>query len=79
MAAIEGANISVVIFSKDFASSKWCLDELVKILECHKMNGQKVLPVFYHVDPSDVRKQTGRVGDAFVVHAKQFREMPEKV
>lgn len=79
LAAIEGANISVVIFSKDYASSKWCLDELVKILECHKMNGQKVLPVFYHVDPSDVRKQTGRVGDAFVVHEKQFREMPEKV
>ncbi|KAL9455262.1 hypothetical protein AB3S75_010637 [Citrus x aurantiifolia] len=32
--AIEASKISVIIFSKDYASSKWCLNELVKILEC---------------------------------------------
>lgn len=43
------------------------------------MNDQVVVPVFYHVDPSDVRKQTGSFGDAFSKLEQQFREMPEKV
>ncbi|KAL9431978.1 hypothetical protein AB3S75_027073 [Citrus x aurantiifolia] len=77
--AIEGSKVSVIIFSKNYASSKWCLDELVKILECHKMNSQMVVPVFYRIDPSDVRKQSGRFKDAFVKHEKQFKDMPEKI
>ena len=36
---IESSRISIIIFSKNYASSTWCLDELVKILEC-KNNGQ---------------------------------------
>ncbi|XP_024043076.1 LOW QUALITY PROTEIN: disease resistance-like protein DSC1 [Citrus clementina] len=70
--AIETSDISIIIFSKDHASSKWCLSELVKILDCKKMNGQIVIPVFYHVDPSDVRKQSGSFGEAFVEYEKNF-------
>jgi len=57
--AIEEAKVSIVIFSKNYGNSKWCLDELVKILECKKMKGQNVLPIFYDIDPSHVRNQTG--------------------
>ena len=57
--------LSVIVFSENYASSKWCLEELAKIFECRKNNGQIVIPVFYQVDPSHVRKQTGRFGDAF--------------
>ncbi|KDO71620.1 hypothetical protein CISIN_1g040979mg, partial [Citrus sinensis] len=64
--AIQNSDISIVIFSKDYASSKWCLNELVKILDSKKMNGQIVIPVFYQVDPSDVRKQKGSFGEAFI-------------
>ncbi|KAJ4723742.1 Disease resistance protein (TIR-NBS-LRR class) family [Melia azedarach] len=77
--AIERSKISIIIFSKNYASSRWCLDELVKILECQKMNEQMVLPVFYHVNPSYVRKQIGSFGDAFVEHEENFKDMPEKV
>ncbi|KAH9780916.1 ADP-ribosyl cyclase/cyclic ADP-ribose hydrolase [Citrus sinensis] len=78
--AIEESMISVIIFSKNYASSKWCLDELVKILKCHKKNIQLVIPIFYNVDPSVVRNQTGSFKDAFVKHDKQFnKKMPEKV
>ena len=36
--------ISIIVFFENYASSTWCLDELVKILECKK-SGQMVLPV----------------------------------
>ncbi|KAJ7951580.1 Disease resistance protein (TIR-NBS-LRR class) [Quillaja saponaria] len=61
--AIEKSKLSVVIFSERYAYSKWCLDELVKITECKKK--LEIIPVFYHVDPSHVRNQTGIYADAF--------------
>uniref|UniRef100_A0A3N7GCR0 TIR domain-containing protein n=1 Tax=Populus trichocarpa TaxID=3694 RepID=A0A3N7GCR0_POPTR len=62
---IEEAKLSVIVFSENYASSKWCLEELAKIFERRKNNGQIVIPVFYQVDPSHVRNQTGSFGDAF--------------
>nr|XP_048324745.1 disease resistance protein RPV1-like [Ziziphus jujuba var. spinosa] len=55
---INKAMLSVTIFSENYASSTWCLDELVKISECRE-KGQIVIPPFYGVDPSHVRKQKG--------------------
>ncbi|XP_021800041.1 TMV resistance protein N-like [Prunus avium] len=57
--AIEKSKIALVIFSKDYASSTWCLRELVHILGCKKRYGQIVIPIFYRIDPSHVRKQQG--------------------
>ncbi|GKF15267.1 NB-ARC domains-containing protein [Tanacetum coccineum] len=36
--AIQQSRFLIVIFSNDYASSTWCLRELVKILECKKRN-----------------------------------------
>jgi len=69
--AIEDSMLSVIIFSQNYASSKWCLDELLKILESWKIRGQIAIPVFYEVDPSDVRKQSGSSGDAFAQLVKR--------
>jgi hypothetical protein len=63
--SIEESRISIIIFSKNYAYSRWCLQELEKIMECNRTNGQIVLPVFYDVDPSEVRHQTGEFGKAF--------------
>ncbi|XP_054780083.1 disease resistance protein RPV1-like [Prosopis cineraria] len=72
--AIEGSMIALVIFSKDYASSKWCLQELVKIMECKEASGQIVLPVFYCVDPSDVRRQKRTYADAFAHLELKFKD-----
>ncbi|XP_031122162.1 TMV resistance protein N-like [Ipomoea triloba] len=70
--AIEGSKISIIVFSKTYAHSRWCLDELVKILDCKKNLQQMVLPIFYNVDPSEVRKQTGEFGKALARHRQRF-------
>jgi hypothetical protein len=67
--AIEGSHISIIVFSVNYAQSSWCLDELVHIMECQTTYGQVVLPVFYDVDPSVVRKQKGDFGEALKVTA----------
>ncbi|KAG5574237.1 hypothetical protein H5410_054371 [Solanum commersonii] len=57
--AIEESQVALIIFSKNYATSRWCLNELVKIMECkEEENGQTVIPIFYDVDPSNVRYQS---------------------
>ncbi|KAI5342842.1 hypothetical protein L3X38_010718 [Prunus dulcis] len=77
--AIEESRISLIVFSENYASSRWCLDELVKILQCKQSKQQVVLPIFYKVDPSDVRNQRSSYGDAFVQHERKFKDDKEKV
>ncbi|KAK7266947.1 hypothetical protein RIF29_19609 [Crotalaria pallida] len=75
--AIEEAKLSVIVFSKHYADSKWCLDELVKIVECGKTKGQVIVPVFYDIDPSDVRHQRGTYAEAFAKHEQHSQHNME--
>nr|WIL60000.1 nodulation protein [Melilotus officinalis] len=77
--AIEGSQVFVVVFSKNYASSTWCLRELEYILCCVQASGKHVLPVFYDVDPSVVRKQSGIYRDAFVKHEQRFQQDSQMV
>ncbi|GJX79423.1 Toll/interleukin-1 receptor domain-containing protein [Tanacetum coccineum] len=70
--SIEDSKFYIIIFSKNYASSSWCLEELVKIMECHKMTEHTAYPVFYDVEPTEVRKQSGAVGEAFAKHEKEL-------
>ncbi|GJS54724.1 ribonuclease H-like domain-containing protein [Tanacetum coccineum] len=69
--SIEDSKFFIIVFSKNYASSSWCLDELVQIMECHKTTNHITYPVFYDVEPSEVRKQSGAVGKAFAKHKKE--------
>lgn len=64
MVAIDDLAAFIVIISQDYASSRWCLDELTKICQIRRL----VLPVFYRVDLSHVRHQKGPFEADFASH-----------
>ncbi|XP_028765368.1 TMV resistance protein N-like [Neltuma alba] len=75
--AIERSRIAIVIFSPFYAYSRWCLDELLKIMECRRTQDQVVIPMFYNVDPSDVRKQRRTYGEQMKRHRQRWLERNE--
>ncbi|CAN1811396.1 Disease resistance protein L6 [Linum perenne] len=70
--AITESKIYIPVFSGKYAESKWCLQELAKMVECWKRGkGHIILPIFYFVNPRDVRRQTGPYEEAFELHSQK--------
>ncbi|XP_048131534.1 disease resistance protein RPV1-like [Rhodamnia argentea] len=79
MKAIEESCIAIIVFSENYASSEWCLTEMVKIVECKNQNNITILPVFYKVNPNEVRGGRKSYKIAMAKHESKFREDSEKV
>ncbi|XVF78230.1 hypothetical protein PTKIN_Ptkin14bG0113600 [Pterospermum kingtungense] len=77
--AIQGSWCSLIIFSKAYFCSGWCLDELGEIVKQKAERGHKVFLIFYNVDPSDLRKLTGRVEEAFLKLEERYKENIDKI
>ena len=76
--AMEESRFFIIVFSKNYATSKWCLNELLKITECtSKKASEVIIPIFYHVTTSEVGNQEGSFKDAFLEHRKNAD--PEKL
>ncbi|CAN1807812.1 Disease resistance protein L6 [Linum perenne] len=69
--SIAESKIYIPIFTKTYSSSKWCLMELAKMVDCWKQEkGHVILPIFYFVNPGDVRHQTGPYKESFELHSQ---------
>ncbi|XP_057871401.2 disease resistance protein Roq1-like [Cryptomeria japonica] len=70
--AMRSASLHIAIFSKKYAQSPWCLAELSFMLK----TGTKIIPIFYDVQPRDLR-WVGRGGSiyasSFAQHEKSGR------
>ncbi|KAF8038826.1 hypothetical protein BT93_B1389 [Corymbia citriodora subsp. variegata] len=77
--AIEDARIAIVIFSENYAFSTWCLEEVAKIMECKAQKDLFVLPVFYKVEPREVRRGRKSYGIAIGKHESELRKDSEIV
>ncbi|PKI64865.1 hypothetical protein CRG98_014732 [Punica granatum] len=64
--AIRGSRIALVLFTTHYSNSRWCLDELVEIMNCdgqvYRDHGHMVVPIFFDVEATDVRRQQGEFG-----------------
>ncbi|XP_056165506.1 disease resistance protein RPV1-like [Syzygium oleosum] len=72
--AISRSKISIPIISKNYATSKWCLRELIHMIDRKNSMSHIVLPIFYEVKPSDVRYLKGSFGEAFRLSQACFEE-----
>ncbi|KAM1457662.1 hypothetical protein ACFX13_035676 [Malus domestica] len=76
--AIDQSRSAIIVFSTNFASSSWCLQEVTHIVRCMEEK-ERIFPIFYDVDPSDVRHQRGSFGEAFAEHEVNYPEQMEEV
>ncbi|KAI9071758.1 hypothetical protein K1719_046278 [Acacia pycnantha] len=77
--AIQDSLFVVLVISENYAISTWCLDELQEILESREKLGRRVFPIFYNVDPADVRHQQGSFGQALAELEEKYKENTTKV
>ncbi|KAL6203759.1 hypothetical protein ACLB2K_027458 [Fragaria x ananassa] len=77
-AYLEESRFAIIVLSENYAYSAWCLDEITKIFQC--MEGKDtILPIFYHVNPSDVQYQKKSYEAAFKMHSRITRYDIKKV
>ncbi|KAJ0256386.1 ADP-ribosyl cyclase/cyclic ADP-ribose hydrolase [Hirschfeldia incana] len=68
---IRASKLAVVVVSESYPTSVLCLNELQTILNLHEERQLSVLLIFYGVETSNIRKQTGE-------YAEPFRKLSEE-
>ncbi|XP_048140796.1 disease resistance protein L6-like [Rhodamnia argentea] len=66
--AIDNSEIYIPIFSRNYASSKWCLLELTRSLAntSQSQDNKEILPIFFDVKSDDVKLKTALYRDAIL-------------
>lgn len=65
---IKDSKTYIVIFSENYATSGWCLNELLEIYNCYQTMNRLIIAVYHNIEPSVVRYQTKSFKKAFKKH-----------
>ncbi|KOM58394.1 hypothetical protein LR48_Vigan11g142800 [Vigna angularis] len=68
---LSRCRVAIVVFTQTYSQSAWCLNQLQQIIKWHETYCRHVLPVYYEIQPSDVRLQKGDFGKALKATAQQ--------
>ncbi|XP_027908040.1 protein SUPPRESSOR OF npr1-1, CONSTITUTIVE 1-like isoform X3 [Vigna unguiculata] len=63
--------VAIVVFTKTYSQSAWCLHQLQQIIKWQETYSRHVFPVYYEIQPSDVRFQKGDFGETFKATAQK--------
>jgi len=79
--AIQISRIAIIVFSDNYAASTFLLEELAFIVDNFQQsnNLRFIVPIYYNIEPSHVRSQSGPFEHAFAKHEERFHENREKV
>lgn len=69
---IRDSKLAVVVVSESYPTSVLCLNELQTILNLHDEDQLSVLLIFYGVETSNIRKQTGEYAEPFRNLGEQY-------
>ncbi|CAN6832913.1 unnamed protein product [Brassica oleracea] len=70
--AMEQSRFAVVVISKDYATSHWCLRELSFLVDLAEKKRLELIPIFYETDPSKLKSGTGCFKEALEKHELRF-------
>lgn len=81
---IKWSRSSIIVISKDFAASPWCLDEVFEIFRSKEEKGLQeggysIFPIFYKVNPSELRHLSGRTGRFLCLHEEKYGSNSHKI
>ncbi|KAK4280546.1 hypothetical protein QN277_012159 [Acacia crassicarpa] len=76
--AIQKSRTTIIVISKNYASSPCCLNSLAIIHEYFRMECRFIYPIFYDVNPLELQHQTGSYGDVFARLGKKFKHDVQK-
>ncbi|XP_056162506.1 disease resistance protein L6-like [Syzygium oleosum] len=73
LGAVGDSKICILVLSRGYASSPWCLRELTHAMELNESTGKpEILPIFFDVTPSDVKLKT----KLYVVDLEKHEQRP---
>ncbi|ESQ56129.1 hypothetical protein EUTSA_v10026964mg, partial [Eutrema salsugineum] len=70
--AINQSRFAIVVISEGYADSHWCLRELSLMVDLAEKKRLQLIPIFYEIDPSNLKSRTGCFSKAFEKHEPRF-------
>ncbi|CAI0396607.1 unnamed protein product [Linum tenue] len=77
--AIEVSDVYVVILSRNYANSKWCLEELEKIFQCVERHKRMLIPVTYGMSFNDFYETLPSFSSSSAAAARYLQSCGDKL